>query len=424
MATETRFSEQRLNVFRDEFFDAQFMRALTHQVYGGAELGECFWAAAQIKDGDFKSWVTVWRKLAESVEGKAEKSFANGHLVSAREAYLRASNYHRCAEFMISPGEPLHHEIWQKSRECFRMAGSLFDPPIQPVNIPFQDHRLPGYFIPAGAEGEKRPTVIVIGGGDSSGEELYFYLGEGARRRGYHALLVEGPGQRGALHTNPGLVFRHDYEIPMKSVIEYALERPEIDEDKLALYGLSLGGYLVLRTAAFENRIKACIANPPYIDFSMAQRKGLPAWIQNLSPAWLDRMLALVYKINPLIRFALDTYYWILGASTPSHIFTALKDFKIIGLEEQLTCPTLLIVGEGEGEEVLRQGHELYNRLQHHKTIRITRVEEGGDAHCVSNNLSLMNQIVFDWLDELFSMKTGKAHDKSRPVTKVIGEVR
>ncbi|HZD57015.1 MAG TPA: acetylxylan esterase [Anaerolineales bacterium] len=261
MTKETRFSEQRLHVFRDEFFDAQFMRALTHQAFGGAELGECFWAAGQIKDGDFGSWMNVWQELAGRVETQAEKSLANGHPVSAREAYFRASNYYRCAELLISPGGALHHEMWEKSRQCFRIAGSLFDPPIEPIDIPFQDYRLPGYFIPACAEGEKRPTVIVIGGGDSSVEELYFYMGEGARRRGSHALLIEGPGQRGALHTNPGLVFRHDYEIPMKSVVEYALNRPEVDEDKLALYGLSLGGYLALRTVAFEKRIKACIAN-------------------------------------------------------------------------------------------------------------------------------------------------------------------
>jgi len=403
MTKETRFSEQRLHVFKDEFFDSQFMRALTHQVYGGAELGECFWAASQIKDGDFKSWKKSWLELASRVEGTAKKSLATGHPVSAREAYLRASNYYRCAEFLISPNKPLHYELWEKSRECFQEACKLFDPSIEPVTIPFQDSELPGYFIPGERGNGKQPTIIVLGGGDSSGEELYFYMGEGARRRGYNALIVEGPGQRGALHVNPGLVFRYDYEIPMKSVIDYALSRPEVDGDRLALYGLSLGGYLVLRTIAFEERIKACIANPPYLDFSIAQRKGLPAWIQNLKPEILDRVLALVSKINPLIRFALDTYYWILGVKTPSQVFSALENFKITGLEEQIVCPTLFIIGEGEGEEVLHQGHELYDHLQNQKTIRVTRIVDGGDAHCVSNNLSLMNQIVFDWLEDVFN---------------------
>lgn len=403
MAAETRFSEQRLNVFRDEFFDSQFMRALTHQIYGGAELGECFWAASQIRNGDFDSWTNAWRELAIRVEAQAQAAHSRGHAVSAREAYLRACNYYRCAEFLVSPGKPLHQEMWAKSQQCFRAAGALFDPPIESVMIPFEKHFLPGYFVPAATGNRPRPTVIVLGGGDSSAEELYFYMGEGARRRGYHALLVEGPGQRGVLHRTPGLVFRYDYEVPMRYVVDFVLSRPEVDGDRLALYGLSLGGYLALRTAAFEKRIKACIANPPYLDFSMAQRKGLPGWIRNLPPAALDRVLKLAYKANPLIRFALDTYYWILGVDTPSQVFPALENFKVTGLEAQISCPTLFVIGRGEGEEVLRQGHELYHRLQNRKTLRVTGVEEGADAHCVSNNLSLMNQIVFDWLDECFA---------------------
>ena len=361
MTEETRFSEQRLHVFRDEFFDAQFMRALTHQIYGGAELGECFRTAGQIKNGDFAGWTHAWHQVARGVEVLARAAQEKGHPVSAREAFLRACNYYRSAELLLRPGDPQHRAMWEKSRACFGRAGRLFDPPVEPVCIPFGEHLLPGYFIPAARDQKKRATVIVLGGGDSSGEELYFYMGEGARRRGYHTLLIEGPGQRGALHTNAGLVLRHDYEIPLEAVIDYALDRPEVDGGRLALYGLSLGGYLVLRTAAHEKRIKACIANPPYLDFGKAQRKGLPAWIQALSPRVLDRLLTWVAAANPLIRFALDTYYWILGVERPSQILAALQKYTIDGLEDQITCPTLLIVGEGEGKEVVRQARLLHD---------------------------------------------------------------
>ncbi len=401
MAQETCFSEQRLGVFRNEFFDSQFMRTLAHQTYGGAELGECFWAAEQIKEGDFASWTDAWRRLAQRVEAQAGTSLGNGHAVSAREAFLRAANYYRSAELLLRPGDPRHRQMWEKSRACFRQAGALFAPPFESISIPFEGTSLPGYFIPAIADGPKRPTVIVVGGGDSSGEELFFYMGEGARRRGFHALLIEGPGQRGALHTNPGLVFRHDYDAPIETVVDYALGRPDVDGEKLALYGLSLGGYLALRTAAHEKRIAACIANPPYLDFSAAQHKGLPAWIRTLNSRLLDPLLLWAARVNPLIRFALETYYWILGVARPSQIFSALKGFTIVGLEERITCPTLLIVGQGEGEEVLRQGRLLYERLPGEKTMRITEVDEGADAHCVTNNLSLMNQIAFDWLEDV-----------------------
>jgi len=401
MTEDTRFSEQRLNVFRDEFFDSQFMRTLAHQTYGGAELGECFWAAAQIKSGDFASWVNVWRQLAQSVESQANTVLDKGHLVSAREAFLRASNYYRSAELLLNPNDPQHREMWQRSRACFQKAGDLFNPPFERVSISFDGHSLPGYFIPAISGGQKRPTVIVLGGGDSSGEELYFYMGAGARQREFHVLLVEGPGQRGVLHLNPGLVFRYDYEVPLKAVVDYALSRPEVDGEKLALYGLSLGGYLVLRAAAFEKRIQACIANPPYLDFAQAQRKGLPAWIRTLNPQRLDSLLEWVARLNPLIRFALDTYYWILGVEKPSQIFSALEKFTLAGLEGQITCPVLLIIGRGEGKEILSQGRLLYERLPGEKSLRVTEVTEGADAHCVSNNLSLMNQLAFDWLAEI-----------------------
>jgi hypothetical protein len=73
-------------------------------------------------------------------------------------------------------------------------------------------------------------------------------------------------------------------------------------------------------------------------------------------------------------------------------------------LEERITCPTLLVVGQGEGEEVLRQGRLLLERLPGEKTIRIAELDEGADAHCVTNNLSLMNQIMFDWLEKAFGL--------------------
>ena len=37
------------------------------------------------------------------------------------------------------------------------------------------------------------------------------------------------------------------------------------------------------------------------------------------------------------------------------------------------------------------------------KAFRIFTAEEGADAHCQLNNLGLMQQVVFDWLGEVFT---------------------
>lgn len=63
------------------------------------------------------------------------------------------------------------------------------------------------------------------------------------------------------------------------------------------------------------------------------------------------------------------------------------------------------MVGEGELEEQMAQVREFYNALQAPKDLRIFTAADGADAHCQINNLSLMQQVVFDWLDEVFIYK-------------------
>ena len=70
--------------------------------------------------------------------------------------------------------------------------------------------------------------------------------------------MFEGPGQWSALQMNPGLVMRPDFEVPTKAVIDYIFQREDVDQDRLALYGPSLGSLLVTRVAAHEKRVRAC----------------------------------------------------------------------------------------------------------------------------------------------------------------------
>jgi Prolyl oligopeptidase family len=126
----------------------------------------------------------------------------------------------------------------------------LMDQPIESFDIDFEGAKLPAYFI-AGGEG-KRPTLIALGGFDSTMEEVYGWIGTVAAQYGWHCLIFEGPGQWTALKTNPGLLFRPDYEKPVSAVVDYLFSRPDVDQDKVALIGYSFGGYLAPRAAAGE----------------------------------------------------------------------------------------------------------------------------------------------------------------------------
>jgi pimeloyl-ACP methyl ester carboxylesterase len=78
-------------LFNDQNFSFQTLRALGYAPYGGAGIGEVVSTAGRIPDGDETAWYTQWRTLAERIHADADRSAAQGHFVSAREAYLRAN---------------------------------------------------------------------------------------------------------------------------------------------------------------------------------------------------------------------------------------------------------------------------------------------------------------------------------------------
>lgn len=161
--------------FKRPEFDFMFQWAAGSQTNGGVELGECFYAASQIKEGDEESWISAWEALGERVLKRAEASMVGGHPVSARESYLRAYSYYRIPLVFISPvlQPERYRDQYCKARNCFQRAAALFDPPLERLEIPFEGKHLPGYFLPADKGGDRRKSLIMIGGGDTFVEDLY-----------------------------------------------------------------------------------------------------------------------------------------------------------------------------------------------------------------------------------------------------------
>ncbi|HKN30966.1 MAG TPA: hypothetical protein VJY34_25085, partial [Roseiarcus sp.] len=151
-----------------------------------------------------------WTGTAERVEAIAHNCLKGGHVVSAREAFLRASLYWRTGLFYLESKDPRQLAMYHRHRSCFRKASALFDPPIEPVSIPYENGKtLPGYFMRASATGGPRPTVMILGGADTTCEELYdFGGGAAAVRRGYNAFLWEGPGQVGSTIQTATIIIR------------------------------------------------------------------------------------------------------------------------------------------------------------------------------------------------------------------------
>ena len=320
--------------------------------YGeGGAFGELYSTARRVVDRDLESWTAEWRGTAERVEAIGHNCLSGRHVVSAREAFLRASLYWRTGFFFLDNTDPRQLEMYKRHRSCFRDAAKLFDPQIEPVGISYENGKsLPGYFMRASADGVPRPTVMILGGGDSTCEELYdFGGGAAAVRRGYNAFLWEGPGQVGAYALDRDLTYRPDWEVPTRYAVDYVLSRKDVDPERLALSGHSMGGYFAPRAVAYEKRIKAVIANSLMPEFKTLI---LTAMGFDLSKPYGADMEDKIDLSEPMKKFMTTNLKERCGfAGKPlAALFDNLGGYSLAGLEEKITCPLLSIAGEGEGQ--------------------------------------------------------------------------
>ncbi|MDQ1096687.1 MULTISPECIES: alpha/beta hydrolase family protein [Chryseobacterium] len=391
--------------FNDQAFSFELLRAVTYAGYQGASIGEALATANRIKEGDFNSWFEEWEKTARRIERIANHCLEGKHTVSAGEAYLRAHNYYRTAEFFLDGTDPRRIESFGKSVYTFEKAMALYGNYFERVAIPYENTFLKGYFYGVlGYDPDKPlPTLVFIGGYDSTLQELYFCGAAPAIKRGYNCLIFELPGQGEALRKQ-NLTMRYDTEVPVGAALDFVQQRKDVDMEKLALLGMSLGGYFAPRAAAFDHRIKAVIAFNVFYDIYesiLNQNPQLKA-VMDLPDEEKETVLANAEENNSNLRWMLNNGKWVYGLKHRYQVFDEMKRASLRGVAEKIQCPVLLTMGESDHFVSEDQLQELIHAIQSPKTIRIFTKEEGAEEHCQEGSHELFHQVMFDWLDDTF----------------------
>ncbi|HWV35909.1 MAG TPA: hypothetical protein VNZ55_09750, partial [Thermomicrobiales bacterium] len=405
------------SIFKYDAFEFLFLLTLGATYEQGSDIGECFAAAAKVKDGDPDSWTAAWAELADRVHGIAETSDAAGHRISAREAYLRASNYYWAATFFSDgTSDPSQFvPTWEKHRASWEAFIARLDIPVETIEIPYEDTTLPGYAFTVDASDTPRPWIILNNGSDGTMADMWGQGGAAALRRGYNILMFDGPGQGASLYRH-NLYFRPDWEAVVTPVVDYLLTRSDVDPDKIALQGVSQAGYWVPRAVAFEHRIAAAIADPGVTDvieswiqdipqeemagLFTAQGQDLEAFKQELDEAVAEgEKQSALFRFN--IRFRMRPY----GTTSFAETLLKLRDYSLDGITGKITCP--IAIADPEGESFWPgQSQALYDAIQSPKALLTFTAAEGADLHCEPKALGLRSQRIFDWLDETLAMPT------------------
>ena len=382
-------------------FDFEAMRCLGIASMGGAGVGECLAAIGRIRRGDVDSWANEFGALGDRLACEAERSLRARDSVSAAEQLTRASTYYRVATFFLPHQDERQHRYRSASREVFQRAihdGGRRN--VDVLRIPFEGATLPGYFVSAG-EG-RHPTLVVLGGYDSTAEELMLWIGNACASRGFNALVFEGPGQVGAVDLNPGLVFRPDYEVPVRAAIDHVIGRPDVDPDGLAILGYSFGGCLAPRAATGDPRIRAVVANTLGVDIPGAFRMALPAMLWKLPDYVLDGAFGALTRASMTARFFLESAKDAFGTQSGSEFLKALEPYNLWSVQGALTVPLLVMITEDEiaeaPKQLVRDTLEFVAGLKGPVAFRVFTREEGATAHCQLDSPERMPPALFPWL--------------------------
>jgi pimeloyl-ACP methyl ester carboxylesterase len=224
---------------------------------------------------------------------------------------------------------------------------------------------------------------------------------------------VEVPGQGSTAFD--GLRFRPDVEVAVSRIVDAALERPDVDPDRLAACGLSLGGYMIMRAASHEPRIRAVVASTPIMDWHRLLEESTPAVLRRF-PGLLETAttrLGAFFDPTQLVVFE-KFFQWQVGARTLGEAMRSFESWKVD--VTRIHVPVLSIVGDGEGPAFHRQAREVQQLLPGPKAFRSFPPSTGADAHTQANNLRLAQEVVFDWLGEVLpgnrtaGVLAGKVH--------------
>ena len=325
----------------------------------------------------------------------AESASKNGHL-------LRSGFYWRSAEFFMMIDDPDRKNAREKFLGAVR---SVYGAELGDRHaVPYADGNVSG-FLPAYRLKSPRAkgTIVFFGGFDSYIEEwasMTIYL----RDAGYDVIAFEGPGQGGALDES-GLVMTAEWHKPVSAVLDhFALER-------VTLIGMSLGGCLVMRAAAFEPRVARVIAYDVLTSFQEVNlgqtRPAIRAVLKTL--LWLraativNLLVGRVAKTNPVVEWGIQQGMHVTGTNSAFEYLQSVAQFETTDVSASISQDVLLLAGSEDHYVPVEQWHDQIRMLSNARSItaRLFTRSEHAQNHCQVGNFGLALRTIVNWLDEM-----------------------
>jgi alpha-beta hydrolase superfamily lysophospholipase len=345
--------------------DARVASAISHWaprfVSNGVTLADFEEVTAGLERWD--DWCTAWSARAGRHEDLAHESLRQGYRLSAGEHFVRAAMYYHFAKFVFVQDPAQMRTAHTKAVACYSAALPLMRPPGERVSV--------GPYV--GVLRKPRdgaPVLIMAPGLDSTKEELHAYA-EPFLARGIATLAFDGPGQGEAEY---GMPIVGDYERAASAVVDWIEKRSDLDASRVAIWGVSLGGYYAPRAAAFEKRLRACIALSGPFD-----------WAE----IW-----------DALPELTRETFRVRSHSKDAAAAKARAAELTLVHCARNIACPLFVVAGRQDRLVPAAHAERLARSVS--GPVELLMVEDGG--HNANNRPYRYRSLTADWLAEQFGL--------------------
>ncbi|AAK78184.1 alpha-beta hydrolase superfamily lysophospholipase [Clostridium acetobutylicum] len=311
---------------------------------------------------------------------------------------LRAAYYLRTAEFYMTADHPQKQNYRKQFISLMQEYFNISDE--QPYKVPYENGFLPAYRFTSEAP---KGTIVMFGGFDSYVEEM-FKMALFLKEAGYDVVFFDGPGQGSALEDYK-IPMTHEWEKPVKSILDY------FELDDVTLLGISLGGYLTVRAAAFEKRVHRVIADDILSNFYEVVLNTLPSQLKekvnSLMSDGNEQEVNILFKDlmkkSLMVEWAINQGMHITGSKTPYEFLNKILLYNTSKISEKLEQDVLLMAAQEDHYIPLNQFFDQSKSLINVRslTTRMFTRKETAQNHCQSGNLGLAFEVIANWIEQI-----------------------
>jgi len=331
---------------------------------------------------DFKTWKIETKKLAE--------------IALTHKKLVEAAFYFRAAEFYSLPEDDEKDILYEKFSELFYKA--FENENIEIDKVPYINSFLHILRIPPTDNEKNKGTILLHGGFDSFIEEFYSMM-KCFSENGYEVIGFDGPGQ-GATLKNYGIAFDYQWEKPTKAILDF------FQLEDVTLIGLSMGGWLCLRAAAFEKRIKRVIASGHVYDYYKIPPL-IAQWLMNLFNKkfknYSNSVALKQIKKGGMEGWKMSNLMHMTKIDVPMSAFDYAMQMNEKNLHSELVNQDVLILTGRNDHFIPYKLHDKQIKLLSNAkslTDRVFTKHEHAQNHCQIGNFGLAIETMQKWIEE------------------------